>query len=151
MMRLAHNYPNGNMTSFTESIGFTSKTKMTYAPLHGKLTAKKDRKRPLQKFYPGMNWWQVLPDGRLYVISNDEQDPQQVYVTEIWDDKTAHDASLQMPQYGSSFNRLCHYWMVCQQVDKNLPSWVVMAFEYLYPNFQVTLIGNGKTPAIECR
>lgn len=66
--------------------------------LHGKLTAKKDRKRPLQNSTQASELVAGAAGCRLYVISNDEQDPQQVYVTEIWDDKTAHDASLQMPE-----------------------------------------------------
>ncbi|HPE98273.1 MAG TPA: putative quinol monooxygenase [Chitinophagales bacterium] len=67
--------------------------------LHGKLTAKKGQEEALAKILLQASELVAGAAGcRLYVISNDEQDPQQVYVTEIWDDKTAHDASLQMPE-----------------------------------------------------
>lgn len=35
---------------------------------------------------------------RLYVISKDPKEKQQVWITEIWDSKEDHDASLQLPE-----------------------------------------------------
>ena len=72
---------------------------------------------------------------RLYVISNDEQDPQQVYVTEIWDDKTAHDASLQMPEVRQLIQQAMPLLDGMPTGGQELTILVVMAFEYLYPNF----------------
>ena len=37
-----------------------------------------------------------MPGCRLYVVSEVPSEPDAVSVTEVWDDKAAHDASLQL-------------------------------------------------------
>lgn len=41
---------------------------------------------------------QGMPGCRLYLIGTSENEPDSVFVTEIWDDQEAHEASLQIPE-----------------------------------------------------
>jgi len=39
-----------------------------------------------------------MPGCRLYVVATDPADASAIWITEVWDTKAAHDASLQLPQ-----------------------------------------------------
>jgi quinol monooxygenase YgiN len=39
---------------------------------------------------------------RLYVVSVSEDDPDRIWVNEVWESKEAHDASLQLPEVRAS-------------------------------------------------
>jgi quinol monooxygenase YgiN len=39
-----------------------------------------------------------LPGNRIYLIAEDRGDPDGLWVTEVWDNKEAHAASLKLPQ-----------------------------------------------------
>ncbi len=62
--------------------------------LHGKLTAKAGKARILLEASELM---ESAKGCRLYAISMDNTNPDEVWVTEIWDNKQAHDSSLNVP------------------------------------------------------
>lgn len=63
--------------------------------LHGKLTAKSGHKEELADILIQASQLVSTAKGcKLYAISNDKDDANSVYVTEIWDSKDDHDNSL---------------------------------------------------------
>jgi quinol monooxygenase YgiN len=39
----------------------------------------------------------AMPGNRLYLVAEDASDPDSIWVTEVWDSKEAHTASLRLP------------------------------------------------------
>jgi quinol monooxygenase YgiN len=64
--------------------------------LHGRLAAKPGKRDELLAILLESSNADVLPGCRLYVVAVDEQDPDGVWATEIWDSEEAHSASLQI-------------------------------------------------------
>jgi len=63
--------------------------------LHGKLTAKAGRSNELADILLEASRLVSTTKGcKLYVIGRDQNDPDAVYVTEIWESKEDHDNSL---------------------------------------------------------
>ncbi|GAA4313208.1 antibiotic biosynthesis monooxygenase family protein [Compostibacter hankyongensis] len=63
--------------------------------LHGKLTAKAGHRDELANIL--IAWSKQGASGcRLYAIGKAENEPEAVYVTEIWDSKEDHDNSLKL-------------------------------------------------------
>ncbi len=63
--------------------------------LHGKLTAKAGRSNELADILLEASRLVSTAKGcKLYVIGRDQNDPDSVYVTEIWESKEDHDNSL---------------------------------------------------------
>lgn len=63
--------------------------------LHGKLSAKTGHAGDLARILiEASQLVASAPGCKLYVIGEDEKEPDSVYVTEIWDNKEAHDLSL---------------------------------------------------------
>jgi quinol monooxygenase YgiN len=46
-----------------------------------------------------------MPGCRLYVVSEVPSEPDAIAITEVWDDKAAHDASLQLDRVRSVIGR----------------------------------------------
>lgn len=66
--------------------------------LHGKLTAKAGLAGQLSPILlEAADLVSTAPGCRLYVVSQDPNEATAVFVTEIWDSKQAHDASLGIP------------------------------------------------------
>ena len=38
-----------------------------------------------------------MPGCRSYIVAKDNSDPDAIWITEVWDDKASHDASLKLP------------------------------------------------------
>ena len=64
--------------------------------LHGRLAAKPGKRDELLAILTGVAGGELLPGCRLYVVAVDEDDPDGVWATEIWESQDAHDASLQI-------------------------------------------------------
>jgi quinol monooxygenase YgiN len=64
--------------------------------IHGKLTAKAGRRDELADLLINSTKQGRLKGCRLYVIAKDENEPNTVYVTEIWDSREDHDNSLKL-------------------------------------------------------
>ena len=64
--------------------------------LQGKLVAKPGQRDALLALLLEASRGVPLPGCRLYVVSEIPAEPQAIAITEVWDDKTAHDASLQL-------------------------------------------------------
>jgi quinol monooxygenase YgiN len=47
----------------------------------------------------------TMPGCRAYIIAEDLADADALWITEIWDDKAAHDASLALPQVKDAIRR----------------------------------------------
>ncbi|MCX2680036.1 antibiotic biosynthesis monooxygenase [Galbibacter sp. EGI 63066] len=63
--------------------------------LHGKLTAKEGHAEELANILIEASQLVSTAKGcKLYVVSKDENEPNSVYVTEIWERKEDHDNSL---------------------------------------------------------
>ncbi len=63
--------------------------------LHGKLTAKSGHQKELADILLKASQLISTADGcKLYVVGQDENEENSVYVTEIWDSKEDHDNSL---------------------------------------------------------
>ena len=68
-----------------------------YFGLHGTLKAKPgERDRLLAVLLDAATGAPTMPGCRLYVVSLVPDDADAIAVTEIWDDKAAHDASLSL-------------------------------------------------------
>ncbi len=66
--------------------------------LHGKLLAIEGKREQLADILlRAAAQVGELPGCRLYAVSLDESEPNAVFITEIWDSKEAHGASLQLP------------------------------------------------------
>jgi quinol monooxygenase YgiN len=63
--------------------------------LQGKLTAKPGQRDALMALLLGSSR-SAMPGCRLYVLSEVPSEPDAIAITEVWDDKAAHDASLQL-------------------------------------------------------
>ena len=46
-----------------------------------------------------------MPGCRLYVVATDPADTNAIWITEVWNTKAAHDASLQLPQVQAAIAR----------------------------------------------
>lgn len=71
---------------------------MKYYRLHGSLTAKPQQGSQLAKIL--LQAAELLKNQsscRLYLISRDESNPDQIWVTEAWENEQAHDDSLKDP------------------------------------------------------
>ncbi|PRX54259.1 putative quinol monooxygenase [Flagellimonas meridianipacifica] len=76
-------------------VSFTNLENNTSYGLHGKLTAKEGKGKELAKILLEASELMESAKGcRLYAISMDHTNPDDVWVTEIWDNKQAHDNSL---------------------------------------------------------
>lgn len=65
--------------------------------LHGKLMAKPGHRDELAAILiQASKLVSAAKGANLYVVSKEETEPNAVYVTEIWDSKEDHDASLNM-------------------------------------------------------
>ena len=72
---------------------------MNHYGLHGKLVAKAGMETQLAEILLKASQLVKNAKGcRLYVISKDAAMPYAVWITEIWDSKEDHDASLQNPE-----------------------------------------------------
>lgn len=66
--------------------------------LHGKLRAKPGSAEQLANILQqAAQLMAAAPGCRLYVVGKDAASPNSVWVTEIWDSKARHDASLSLP------------------------------------------------------
>ncbi|MDP9245167.1 MAG: antibiotic biosynthesis monooxygenase [Chloroflexota bacterium] len=64
--------------------------------LQGKLVAKPGARDALLALLRESSGGQPMPGCRLYVVSEVPAEPDAIAVFEVWDDKAAHDASLQL-------------------------------------------------------
>jgi len=64
--------------------------------LQGKLIAKPGQRDALIALLLENTRGEPMPGCRLYVVSEIPSEPDAIAVTEVWDDKAAHDASLQL-------------------------------------------------------
>ncbi len=62
--------------------------------LQGKMIAKPGQRDALLELLLGAS--RSMPGCRLYVVSEVPSEPDAIAVTEVWDDKAAHDGSLQL-------------------------------------------------------
>jgi len=70
---------------------------MTYYGLHGKMTARSGNGDDLAGILlQAAQIMETAPGCHLYVVSRDPANPNDIYVTEAWDSKEEHDASLAM-------------------------------------------------------
>src|SRR5207237_297071 len=66
--------------------------------LFGKMTATEGKRDALaENLLRAADLMKSVPGCLLYVVSTSEAEPSTVWVTEIWQDETAHGASLSMP------------------------------------------------------
>jgi quinol monooxygenase YgiN len=47
----------------------------------------------------------AMPGCRSYVVAHDAADPDAIWITEVWDDAAAHEASLQLPAVRAAIAR----------------------------------------------
>jgi quinol monooxygenase YgiN len=47
----------------------------------------------------------AMPGCRSYVVAHDAGDPDAIWITEVWDDAAAHEASLQLPAVRAAIAR----------------------------------------------
>ncbi|MDQ6859484.1 MAG: antibiotic biosynthesis monooxygenase [Chloroflexota bacterium] len=64
--------------------------------LHGTLRAKPGQRDALLALLRGSSGGEPMPGCRLYVVSELPAEPDAIDVFEVWDDKAAHHASLQL-------------------------------------------------------
>ena len=64
--------------------------------LQGKLLAKPGQRDALIALLMESAGGPPLPGCRLYLVSEIPSEPDAIAITEVWDDKAAHDASLQL-------------------------------------------------------
>jgi quinol monooxygenase YgiN len=69
--------------------------------LQGKLIAKPGQRDALIALLLEASRGGRMPGCRLYVVSEIPSDPDAIAVTEVWDDRAAHDASLQLERVRS--------------------------------------------------
>lgn len=70
--------------------------------LHGKLTAKAGRGDALSDILLKASTLVAQAQGcHLYLVSRDPEDPDSVWVTEVWDSQEDHDRSLMIPEVKS--------------------------------------------------
>jgi quinol monooxygenase YgiN len=73
--------------------------------LHARLAAKPGRRDDLLAILNEGTSDDPMPGCRLYVVALDEQDPDGVWVTEIWQSSQAHAASLEIDQVRERVSR----------------------------------------------
>jgi quinol monooxygenase YgiN len=66
--------------------------------LHGRLAAVPARRDELLGILLENSDSDSMPGCRLYLVALDEEDPDGVWVTEVWESEEAHTASLQVEQ-----------------------------------------------------
>ena len=64
--------------------------------LQGKILAKPGQRDALLALLLEASRGAAMPGCRLYVVSDIPAEPDAIAITEVWDDKAAHDASLQL-------------------------------------------------------
>ena len=64
--------------------------------LHGKLLAKPGQRDALVALLLEASRGGKMPGCRLYVVSEVPAEPDAIAITEVWDDRAAHQASLQL-------------------------------------------------------
>jgi quinol monooxygenase YgiN len=64
--------------------------------LQGKMIAKAGQRDALLALLLEASRSEPMPGCRLYVVSEVPAEPDAIAITEIWDDRAAHDASLQL-------------------------------------------------------
>ena len=64
--------------------------------LQGKMIAKAGRRDALLALLLEASRGEPLPGCRLYIVSEVPAEPDAIAITEVWDDKAAHDASLRL-------------------------------------------------------
>ena len=64
--------------------------------LQGKMLAKPGQRDALLAVLLGASRGAAMPGCRLYIVSEVPAEPDAIAITEVWDDKAAHDASLQL-------------------------------------------------------
>ncbi len=47
----------------------------------------------------------AMPGNRAYIVARDAKDPDVIWITESWDSKEAHAASLQLPQVRAAIRK----------------------------------------------
>ena len=78
--------------------GLTGEPKTMYG-LHGKMTcAPGTRDKVVAILMGGMDVLRSFPGCRIYLLGTDPASPDDIWITEVWDDKAAHDASLKTPE-----------------------------------------------------
>jgi quinol monooxygenase YgiN len=73
--------------------------------LQGTMTAKPGRRDELIGLLLESTYGEPMPGCRLYLVSEVPAEPDAVAITEVWDDKAAHDASLTMERVRSVIGR----------------------------------------------
>ena len=78
--------------------GLTGEGKTMYG-LQGKMTcAPGTRDKVVAILMGGMDFLRGFPGCHLYVLGTDPDAPDDIWITEVWADKAAHDASLNPPE-----------------------------------------------------
>ena len=62
----------------------------------GKIRSTSGKRKELMAYFASGS--REMPGNRLYLIAEDRGDPDGLWVTEVWDSKEAHVASLNLPQ-----------------------------------------------------
>ena len=73
--------------------------------LQGRIIATPGRREALIALLLEATRGEPMPGCRLYVVSEIPGEPDAIGVTEIWDDKTSHDASLGLERVRSAIGR----------------------------------------------
>jgi quinol monooxygenase YgiN len=73
--------------------------------LQGTMTAKPGRRDELIGLLLESTHGEPMPGCRLYVVSEVPAEPDAVAITEVWDDRAAHDASLTLERVRSVIGR----------------------------------------------
>jgi quinol monooxygenase YgiN len=73
--------------------------------LQGKMTAKPGQRDALIALLMESAGGTGMPGCRLYLVSEVPSEPDAIAITEVWDDKAAHDASLQLERVRSVIGR----------------------------------------------
>ena len=69
--------------------------------LQGKMLAKTGQRDALLALLLEASRGEPMPGNRLYVVSEVPSEPDAIAILEVWDDKAAHDASLQLERVRS--------------------------------------------------
>ena len=64
--------------------------------LQGRMVAKPGQRDALLTLLLGASRGAPMPGCRLYIVSEVPAEPDVIAISEVWDDKAAHDASLQL-------------------------------------------------------
>ena len=74
--------------------------------LHGKLKAKPGKSDELAAILlEGFEQGNTLPGCHLYVVAKDTENPDHIWVTEVWDNKEAHADSLKLESVRAQITR----------------------------------------------